>query len=98
MQTFKIEISATAVAWYGAIVSSLALGINFINLWRDRRRVKLEIMPRMKIFVMGAGTHQPVQPDRIIFRASNFGKRPVTITHHGIKLKSRTSGATDLYF
>ena len=97
MPIFKLEISASAVAWYGAIVSSLVLAINFINLWRDRRRVKLEMLPRMKMFVMGAGRNQPTEPDRIIFRVSNLGKRPVTITHHGVKLKKRTNGATDLY-
>lgn len=96
MSEIKIEISASSVAWYGAITATIALLIDGVRLWLDRRRVKLKILPNMICTV-------PIFPndseDEIytIFRVINLGIRPVTITHHGLSLIKGDGAYKELY-
>ena len=86
MSDIKIEITASTVAWYGAITATAALGIELVKLWLERRRVKLEILPQMRFFG-GTFMHYSADTDFVIFKVINKGKRPVTINQHGVKLK-----------
>lgn len=74
------------VAWYGAITATAALGIELVKLWLERRRVKLEILPQMRS-IGRIFPEYSEDTDWIIFRVINKGKRPVTITQNGCKLK-----------
>jgi len=92
LSLIKIEIGASAVAWYGAVTATVALGIEVVKLWLERRRVKLEILPKMhcigEIF-----PDYPKDAHFVKFRVFNKGKRPVTITTLGVSLKK----GNDLY-
>ncbi len=43
MPEISIQISASSVAWYGAIVATLSAGITLWNVWRDRARIRVKI-------------------------------------------------------
>ncbi len=82
MKNITIQITASTVAWYGAITATATLGIELVKLWLERRRVKLEILPRMRL--MGGIISDT---DVVVFKVINKGKRPITINQHGVKLK-----------
>lgn len=74
-----ITISADIVAWYAAIVSTTAVGIQLVNLWRDRPRIK--VTAHLGYRAVG-GPYDPDQ-DHIIITVSNAGRRPRTINKVG---------------
>jgi hypothetical protein len=76
---FTLTITATVVAWYAAIVSTIGLVIQGMNYLRDRVRIKISYAKNMK----EAGRYS--DPDIIftIVKVVNAGRRPVTITHIG---------------
>jgi len=87
MSTLHIEISASVVAWYGAIVATISVIasaiLGTITLLRDRASIKIKISH-------GFLVHGPnLSDDLYIFiEASNKGRRPVTLTSVGFKLKN----------
>ena len=73
---FNIEISAPAVAWFGAILASantIAMGYNF---WNDRPRLGFSFHKDM---VMNGGASVG-QKAYAVVQVSNRGRRPVTLT------------------
>ena len=80
---YKLEISASVVAWYGAIVATIGMLITLINLLRDRAKIKIECRRDMQI----AGRTGPYSPDKIYFNVTviNKGRRPVNITKAAIR-------------
>ena len=75
-QIFQIEISASAVAWYGAIVATGSFGIGFFTFLRDRSKVKLQVS---LAFLTDTRTWM------IGVRAINTGRRVVTLAGAGFE-------------
>lgn len=72
----KLEITANAVAWYGAIVASLGFVFGLYNILRDRARVKIEYGPDRK--VIGTGIYDE-NKDYLCIKVINKGRRPIKI-------------------
>jgi hypothetical protein len=68
------------IAFWGAIISSLALGWNILRRLQDRKKLKLEA---------NIGTMLPGDPSKIYFyiTMTNIGRRPVFVTGWGADLK-----------
>lgn len=43
MPEIFIQINASSVAWYGAIVATVGAGVTLWNVWRDRARIRVKI-------------------------------------------------------
>ncbi len=73
----KLEITASAMAWYGAIVGTLSAIVASYNVLRDRAKLKIRITPNMEIAqkeLYGDETY-------VLVTVSNAGRRPLSITH-----------------
>lgn len=86
-QYLTLEISANTVAWYGAIVATLSIGILLYNTWRDR--AVIEIRYQKNMIVSGGQSIYPA--DKTYFNVSviNKGRRPVNITRAGYRTFGR---------
>lgn len=87
MSTLHIEISASSVAWYGAIVATISviasIILGMITLLRDRASIKIKISHGFLVY------SPSLSEDLYIFiEAINKGRRPVTLTSLGFKLKN----------
>ena len=83
---FTLTITASAVAWYAAIVSTLTSGVQFANFLRDRVRIKINFQRGMETM----GDPQRDGMTLMLITVSNTGRRPVTITTLGMMyLQSR---------
>jgi hypothetical protein len=85
---FSIQISASAVAWYAAIVSTLSLVMSLFLAWRDRARISISINPNM--MVRNVPQYDP-EKTYINITVRNRGRRPVKIQTVYLKLY-RTKG------
>ena len=76
-----VQITATHVAWYGAIVATLGMAIALVNSWRDRARIKIQYKRNAQI----VGLPQHYDPQKTYFNVTviNKGRRPVNITKAG---------------
>jgi len=87
MPTLHIEIAASTVAWYGAIVATISvvasIVLGMITLLRDRASIKIEISHGFLLY-----GPSPSENLYIFIEASNKGRRPVTLTSVGFKLKN----------
>lgn len=74
-----IQISADTVAWYGAIIATLAASISIYNVWQDRPRVTLGF---------GKNFRRVEAWDEPLFYVSvvNRGRRPVKIDKAWVKV------------
>jgi hypothetical protein len=72
LPNITIQISADAVAWYGAVIATIAATVSIYNAWRDRSKVILEF---------GRNFRRPDDWDKPLFYISvvNHGRRPVRI-------------------
>lgn len=91
MENIHFTISASTVAWYAAIVSTIGVMIalasafiSFLNYRADKRRLKVSIS---RGFLSGVGD----ESTKLFFKAANVGKRPVTIQSVGMGLGGRTN-------
>ena len=82
----SITITATSVAWYAAIISTLVLALQAINFWRDRVIVVLDIKPDIRVY--GSGMHKE-DTDYVSITVRNKGKRTVTIQSVGYITKGK---------
>lgn len=82
-KTLDITISATTVAWYGAIVATVSAFIAISNYFRDRARIKIKYRKDVKV-TAGPG---PYDPNKIYFNITviNKGRRPVNISKAAIR-------------
>jgi len=85
LENITIEISATAVAWYGAIVGTLALIINGLVAWRDRPRIVVNGRAGYKVT---SGGSYDTNEEYIAITVANRGRRPRTIDRVGFKLRT----------
>lgn len=96
----KLEITANAVGWYGALVATAGIIISVFNFLRDKSRIVLKWKKGMRIINPGAGYKSGI--DYISIEVINKGRRPVTIgsvgylglnKQHGIVSQSLIEGA-----
>jgi len=85
-QTFSFTITANTVAWYGAVVSTVALVISAINVVRDRARVIVWAQVGMRL--MGTGGGYKPNTDYILITVANRGRRPRTIENAGFTYRT----------
>lgn len=83
----SFQISADAVAWYGAIVATLTVLVSIHNSWRDRARIKIKFEPNM--CVVGMGSSYPEDVHHLSISAVNMGRRPIRITQAGVQEAGR---------
>lgn len=76
----SINISANAVAWYAAIVSTVGVIVATLNFLSDRRRVKVTAQHG---FLTGVGDDST----KVMLTVANIGKRPVTASSVGFAIK-----------
>lgn len=86
MASFSLTISADSVAWYGAIVATFSLLLGYLQMSRDRARIKVKVkegllFPRN---ILGSGT-------KIIVEAVNVGRRPITLNGCALKFSNGKS-------
>ncbi len=72
------------VAWYGAIMATLAVGISGWVAWRDRPRIVVSALAGYR--VTPGGPYDPTK-EYILITVSNGGRRPRTIDKVGLKLR-----------
>lgn len=93
MPLFTLSITASVVAWYAALVSTLALCIQIGHFLRDRVKVKVRFQRNMEI--MGDPTRANIVFTHL--EIVNAGRRPVTITNVTLTyLKGGGAIATDV--
>ncbi len=78
MPDFSFQITASAVAWYGAIVATISLLISLYKVWVDRSNVEVYGWPNAII--------QGDNRKHVFIEVVNNGRRPVTITKMGLTL------------
>lgn len=84
----SITISASAVAWYAAIVSTIGIVANLYVAWKDRARLTISIHPNMLIRNVPRYDPNKIYIDITV---RNYGRRPVKIQNVLLKLY-RTKG------
>jgi len=85
LQDISIEISASVVAWYGAIMATLAVLISGLAAWRDRSRILVSGMAGYR--VTPGGPYDPTK-EYILITVTNRGRRPRTIDKVGLKVRT----------
>ena len=88
MPDITITISASAVAWYAAIVATLALAVNGWIAWRDRARIVVTAKPGYRF--PQSLIYDP-NKDYIFLIVYNSGRRPKTIEKVGLRRRSGKS-------
>ena len=84
----KFEISASAVAWYAAIVATLSAVVSAYNIFRDRAELLIKVMANMKI-----APPEPPYDDNtyVVVTVTNCGRRPTTIANVWFEKAKRES-------
>lgn len=79
----NITISASDVAWYGAIVATLSVSMSAYALWRDRPKLTINVQKdQIKI---GPGCDNTKYTT---INVANAGRRPVTLGYAEFLLRS----------
>ena len=79
----KIEVSASAVAWYGAIVATASLLIILFGYLRDRAKIKVRLSQGFLVY-----DNQLGDQDQVFIEAINVGRRTVTLNGAGFLLNN----------
>lgn len=85
MSDLKIEITASIVAWYAAIVSTAAAGLSAFQIYWDRAIVKIKVLPNRG---MVSDTSDTDGKTFVMIEVANSGRRPVTISHVSFEQKT----------
>ncbi len=80
--TYSINITADAVAWYGAIVATISLVFSGITIWLDRSKIKISHSKSWVPNVPGYDPHELY----FDIQVRNVGRRTVALGNVGIKL------------
>ncbi|MBN1263014.1 MAG: hypothetical protein JW991_01530 [Candidatus Pacebacteria bacterium] len=81
---FKVEITANEVAWYGAIVATVSMAVSLLNHLRDKATIKLKVSK--VFFAYRSGLDKSL---KLMAKAVNTGRRPITITSVGFSLSNK---------
>lgn len=82
MDKISITISASTVAWYAAVVSTIAVLVSLYNALRDRAQIRIDARPN---FFKLDDTDKK---SYICINVCNKGRRPVTISAVVLKAKN----------
>jgi len=83
MPNIEVNISANAVAWYGAIVASVSVLLATFSYIGDKRKIKVRVSHGL---FMGHSLSLD-EKMTVFLNAANTGKRPVTISSAGFRFK-----------
>ncbi len=72
---FTLNITATAVAWYAAVLSTITTIVQTANYLRDRKRAKLKLHRHFAV----SGDPRRAGKSYTIVKVANIGRRPITI-------------------
>jgi hypothetical protein len=94
----NLNVSASSVAWYAAIVATFGVFKAINDLWNDRGRIRIQYQPGM--LVKSTGGVYDESKKYFSTTVINKGRRPVKIMHVGAKFFGReeTSLFTDSFF
>ncbi|MBI3324745.1 MAG: hypothetical protein HYZ92_05645 [Candidatus Omnitrophica bacterium] len=83
----ELHITASAVAWYGAIVATTSLLVSGYAVWRDRVRVKVTAKGGWRAIGLSGGSTYPYDSNEnhISVNVVNVGRRSVTIVKAGLR-------------
>ncbi|MEX1064143.1 MAG: hypothetical protein WD898_02200 [Candidatus Paceibacterota bacterium] len=79
----SIQISASTVAWYGAIVATLGAGVSILNAWKDRPRIKIKFEPNQ--YMIGNNALYPENKTYLCVNVINKGRRAIKIEQASIR-------------
>jgi hypothetical protein len=81
---FTLEVSASAVGWYGAVMATASLVVSLVNSFRDRARIKISCQRDMSVL----GGPGPYDQSKTYFNVTvvNKGRRSVNITKAGLRI------------
>ena len=83
MSNINIEISASAVAWYAAIISTISLVASIYLSFRDRAKIRIKYQRDMAVF------NSPLyDKNKTYFNVTvvNKGRRSIRISNVGIRI------------
>ncbi len=83
MPSISIQITASMVAWYAAIVSTLAVGVAVYNAWRDSARPQIKWEPNRMIF---GDPDFPEDVTHLCVGVTNRGRRPIRIEQAALQV------------
>jgi|SRR3989344_5458911 len=83
LPSITIQISASAVAWYAAIVATISLSFTGLSYWRDRARVQIKLSQGFLAYAPNN-----VGGIKIFIEAINHGRRSVTLDGAGLSLRN----------
>jgi hypothetical protein len=83
LNSVTVEISANAVAWYGAIVATVGFLVSLYNVLRDRAKIKITYSKDMMV----GGPQAIYDPKKTYFNITviNRGRRPINITKAALR-------------
>lgn len=90
----QLTRSASAVAWYGAIMATLSLAISGYVAWRDRARIKATARSGQRLVTPGVPAGHDGEKRYVVITVANVGRRPITVSTAGLKMR----GDADLWF
>lgn len=67
------------IAIYGAITGTIAIALQLHRFWRDRPRLRVELLPPSSMIVAGTPTHSTETYIRISI--TNLGREVIGVTH-----------------
>ncbi len=86
MDGFQIKITASIVAWYGAIIASILAIVDIANFLSDRKKIKIKIDKDVRIFGPHGSTPYKENTNYVAVRIINAGRRKVIISTAGFFL------------
>lgn len=95
-EVIKIEISATTVAWSGAIIATSSLAIGIYKVWIDRPRLKFSIAQAYEIWGTDTnGAFKNLSPGKEFWtvQIANIGRRHIIIDAVGVEWRDKQGGA-----
>jgi len=87
LNDISINVSASVVAWYGAIVGTIGLVFSAIATIRDRAKIKILFGRDFRV-VGGAGPYRD-DIDYASVTVLNMGRRPIKIEKAALKIMGR---------
>ncbi|MCE9642971.1 MAG: hypothetical protein K8Q97_01455 [Candidatus Andersenbacteria bacterium] len=86
---FSVTITADAVAWYGAIIASIAFATNAYNIFRDRPKVTISYQENMNVI-----NHPSYDPNQkyLSVTVTNRGRRSLRIEKGGYRVLGNKDG------